>query len=98
MLRREGAAVHLVGEQHLRPGRLSYREAPFEVLADACLHAPVQTLERDLHGVRTDAGPFQQLREWGPTPLRGPDGLVDPRLAPWSRCQESPPVAGAFHR
>ena len=53
MLRRQRAAVHLVGQHHVVPHRVLDAKAARVVLLDAALDAAVMAGEDDLDGVTT---------------------------------------------
>jgi hypothetical protein len=94
VLRRQGLAVHVVGEDGLA-GVLD-RQRPFVALSLASLDALVESTEEELDCVVAHAGLFEQRGERGAAPLCRANGLGQPWLAHRTGLEQGAAVAGAL--
>jgi hypothetical protein len=98
VLRRERAAVHRVGEQHLVAQGLLDWQAPLVVVLDPPIDAPVVAGEDDLDGVVQHARLLEDGSQGRAGPLGAPDRLLVPRRRDRTPGEAGAPVAAALHR
>jgi hypothetical protein len=97
VLGEQQSAVHGVGEHDLLAPRLVEGEAALVVLVLAALDTAIEPAEEHLDGA-VRARLLEQAAQRDAGPLRGPDGLQQPRLAERAGGEQRAAVACALER